>query len=61
MPPDKAIVFALAIAKALFVSWGTGTAFLSRTGDLDDLAADRGIDLEAVRATPKGHRSLLAR
>src|ERR1700729_1177542 len=40
---------------------GTGTAFLCRTGDLDDLAADRGIDWEAVRATPKGHRSLLAR
>jgi len=34
---------------------------LYHTGDLDDLAADRGIDWEAVRATAKGHRSLLAR
>jgi hypothetical protein len=34
---------------------------LYRTADLDDLAADPGIDWEAVRATPEGHRSPLAR
>jgi hypothetical protein len=39
---------------------GTGTAFLCRTGDLDDLAADHGIDGEAVRAkgTPLPSRAL---
>ncbi len=33
---------------------------LYRTGDLDGLAARAGIDWQAVRATPKGHRSPLA-
>jgi hypothetical protein len=34
---------------------------LYRTADLDGLTAGPGIDWDAVRATPKGHRSLLAR
>jgi len=34
---------------------------LYRTADLDDLAADPGIDWDAVGATPKGHRSPLVR
>jgi hypothetical protein len=34
---------------------------LYRTADLDDLTAAPGIDWDEVRATPKGHRSPLAR
>ena len=34
---------------------------LYRTADLDSLSAASGIDWDAVRATPKGHRSPLAR
>lgn len=34
---------------------------LYRTADLDGLTALPGIDWDEVRATPKGHRSLLAR
>jgi hypothetical protein len=33
---------------------------LYRTADLDTISAHHGIDWDAVRATPKGHRSLLA-
>jgi hypothetical protein len=51
------------------VRWGHGpfdrrssySVPLYRTADLDDLGAAPGIDWDAVRATPKGHRSGLAR
>jgi hypothetical protein len=51
------------------VKWGRGpfdrrrtrSVPLYRTADLDDLAAGPGIDWDTVRATPKGHRSPLAR
>jgi hypothetical protein len=49
--------------------WGHGpydrrstySVALYRTADLDGLAAVPGVDWDAVRATPKGHRSPLAR
>jgi hypothetical protein len=49
--------------------WGHGpydrrstySVALYRTADLDDLTAAPGIDWDTVRATPKGHRSPLAR